>query len=144
MAKSGEDTVTLNATPFIIDCSFLILFLFFFQKFEFSGFPGPIVVTTNCIIEPRRMYKDRIYSINEVGVSGVKHLQNRDFSEVIAQAQSCKGFPRTIEPADYHTVGFNHRAVLPLAGDVIDAVQKGIISRIFLIGGCDGSQFDRK
>jgi hydroxylamine reductase len=113
------------------------------QKFEFSGFPGPIVVTTNCIIEPRRMYKDRIYSINEVGVSGVKHLQNRDFSEVIAQAQSCKGFPRTIEPADYHTVGFNHRAVLPLAGDVIDAVQKGIISRIFLIGGCDGSQFDR-
>jgi hydroxylamine reductase len=34
--------------------------------------------------------------------------------------------------------------VLPLAGEVIDAVQKGVISRIFLIGGCDGSQFDRK
>ncbi len=89
------------------------------------------------------MYRDRIYSINEVGVSGVKHLQNRDFSEVIEKAQSCKGFPKTIEPAGYHTVGFNHRAVLPMAGDVIDAVQKGIISRIFLIGGCDGSQFDR-
>eukprot|EP00569_Conticribra_weissflogii_P006891 CAMPEP_0171329262 /NCGR_PEP_ID=MMETSP0878-20121228/1162_1 /TAXON_ID=67004 /ORGANISM="Thalassiosira weissflogii, Strain CCMP1336" /LENGTH=525 /DNA_ID=CAMNT_0011829223 /DNA_START=543 /DNA_END=2120 /DNA_ORIENTATION=- len=113
------------------------------QKFEFAGFPGPIIVTTNCILEPRRMYRDRIYSINEVGVSGVKHLQNRDFTEVIEKAQSCKGFPKTIEPAGYHTVGFNHRAVLPMAGDVIDAVQKGIISRIFLIGGCDGSQFDR-
>jgi hydroxylamine reductase len=39
--------------------------------------------------------------------------------------------------------GFNHRAVLPLAGDVIEGVKKGDISRIFLIGGCDGSQFDR-
>jgi hydroxylamine reductase len=113
------------------------------QKFEFAGFPGPIIVTTNCIVEPRRMYKDRIYSINEVGVAGVKHLPNRDFSQVIEQAQSCKGFAKTIEPAEHHLVGFNHRAVLPLAGDVIDAVQKGIISRIFLIGGCDGSQFDR-
>jgi len=73
----------------------------------------------------------------------VKHIKDGDFSEVIEQAQSCKGFPRTIDPADYLTVGFNHRAVLPLAGKVIDAVQNGHISRIFLIGGCDGSQFDR-
>uniref|UniRef100_A0A7S2KX37 Hydroxylamine reductase n=1 Tax=Skeletonema marinoi TaxID=267567 RepID=A0A7S2KX37_9STRA len=113
------------------------------QKFEFALFPGPVVVTTNCILEPRRKYKDRLYSINEVGVAGVKHIKDGDFSEVIEQAQSCKGFPRTIDPAEYLTVGFNHRAVLPLAGKVIDAVQNGHISRIFLIGGCDGSQFDR-
>lgn len=75
------------------------------QKFEFSAFPGPIVVTTNCILEPRRSYKNRIYSMNEVGVSGVKHLGERDFSEVIDQAKECKGFPKTIEPAQYHTVG---------------------------------------
>lgn len=74
----------------------------------------------------------------------MKHIKDGDFSEVIEQAQSCKGFPRTVEPADYLTVGFNHRAVLPLAGEVINAVQDGHISRIFLIGGCDGSQFDRK
>ena len=30
-----------------------------------------------------------------------------------------------------------------MAGDIIDAVQKGVISRILLIGGCDGSQFER-
>ena len=90
------------------------------------------------------MYKDRLYSINEVGVAGVKHIQNRDFSDVIAQAQSCKGFPQTIEPADFHTVGYNHRAVLPLAGEIIEAVKAGHLSRIFLIGGCDGSQYDRK
>jgi hydroxylamine reductase len=83
--------------------------------------------------------------MNEVGFDGVQHVgQDRDFSKVIAQAQECKGFPRTVDPADYHTVGFNHRAVLPLAGQVIEAVESGALSRIVLIGGCDGSQWDRK
>jgi hydroxylamine reductase len=115
------------------------------QKFEFAGFPGPIIVTTNCIVEPRRIYKNRIYTMNEVGVDGVKHIgPDRDFSEVIEHAKSMKGFKQTVDPADYHTVGFNHRAVLPLAGQVIEAAKSGALSRIFLIGGCDGSQWDRK
>jgi hydroxylamine reductase len=113
------------------------------QKFEFAGFPGPIIVTTNCIIEPRRNYKNRIYTMNEVGVDGVQHLADRDFSPVIAQALEEKGFPRTIEPATYHTTGFNHRAVLPLADKVLEAAKTGQLSRIFLIGGCDGSQWER-
>ena len=28
------------------------------QKIEFASFPGPIVVTTNCILEPRRAYRN--------------------------------------------------------------------------------------
>mmetsp|Transcript_5084 Transcript_5084/g.12132 ORF Transcript_5084/g.12132 Transcript_5084/m.12132 type:complete len:619 (+) Transcript_5084:69-1925(+) len=114
------------------------------QKFEFASFPGPIVVTTNCILEPRRAYRNRLYTMNEVGVDGVAHIgEDRDFSVVIDQALHMKGFPRTIEPAQYHTVGFNHRAVLPLANQIIEAVQTGVLSRIVLIGGCDGSQWDR-
>lgn len=113
------------------------------QKFEFAAFPGPVVVTTNCVLEPRKMYRDRLYTMNEVGVDGVKHVKDRDFSAVIAQAQACKGFPKTFEPGQFVTVGFNHRAVLPLAGQVLDAAKSGALSRIFLIGGCDGSQWDR-
>jgi hydroxylamine reductase len=114
------------------------------QKFEFAAFPGPIVMTTNCIIEPRRIYKDRIYSMNEVGFDGVKHIgQDRDFSDVIEQAKKAKGFPRTIEPAQFLTIGFNHRVVVPLADKVIEAAKSGDLSRIFLIGGCDGSQWER-
>jgi len=113
------------------------------QKFEFAAFPGPVIVTTNCVLEPRKMYKDRLYTMNEVGVDGVKHVENRDFSKVIEQAQQCKGFPKTFEPGQFVTVGFNHRAVLPLAGKVLDAAKSGALSRIFLIGGCDGSQWDR-
>eukprot|EP00521_Asterionellopsis_glacialis_P013833 CAMPEP_0195302804 /NCGR_PEP_ID=MMETSP0707-20130614/31700_1 /TAXON_ID=33640 /ORGANISM="Asterionellopsis glacialis, Strain CCMP134" /LENGTH=617 /DNA_ID=CAMNT_0040366151 /DNA_START=135 /DNA_END=1988 /DNA_ORIENTATION=+ len=113
------------------------------QKIEFATFPGPIILTSNCIIEPRRAYKDRIYTMNAVGFDGVKHIANRDFSEVIKQAKNEKGFQKTIEPARYRTTGFNHRAVLPLAADIIKAAQDGVLSRIFLIGGCDGTQWDR-
>jgi hydroxylamine reductase len=113
------------------------------QKIEFASFPGPVVVTTNCILEPRRVYKNRLFSINEVGVDDVQHISNRDFSKVIESAKNEKGFPRTIDPPRYHTVGFNHRAVLPLAGDIIEAAKSGALSRIFLIGGCDGSQWER-
>ncbi|KAL3939351.1 MAG: hypothetical protein SGBAC_005909 [Bacillariaceae sp.] len=114
------------------------------QKFEFASFPGPIVVTTNCVLEPRRAYRNRLYTMNEVGVDGVAHIgEDRDFSTVIDQALHMKGFKKTIEPAQYHTVGFNHRAVLPLANQIIEAHKSGVLSRIVLIGGCDGSQWDR-
>ncbi len=115
------------------------------QKFEFATFPGPVIVTTNCVVEPRRAYKTRLYTMNETGVDGVQHIgKDRDFSPVIAQAQEMKGFTRSVNPPLYHTVGFNHRVVLPMAAEIIGAVESGVLSRIILIGGCDGSQWDRK
>lgn len=114
------------------------------QNFEFASFPGPIIVTTNCIVKPRKAYQDRIYTMNEVGYDGVQHIgADRDYSAVIAKAQSCKGFKKTVEPSLSVMTGFNHRAVLPLAGQIIEAAQNGSLSRIFLIGGCDGSQWSR-
>jgi hydroxylamine reductase len=114
------------------------------QNFEFASFPGPVIVTTNCIVKPRRIYQDRIYTMNQVGFDGVKHIDhNRDFSPVIQQALACPGFTRTVEPASYHTTGFNHRAVLPLAKQILLAATSGALSRILLIGGCDGSQWNR-
>jgi hydroxylamine reductase len=113
------------------------------QKIEFASFPGPIVVTTNCILEPRRAYRNRLFTMNEVGIDGVDHVKDRDFTKVIAAARKEKGFPRTIEPARYHTVGYNHRVVIPMVDQIIDAAKSGALSRIFLIGGCDGSQWDR-
>lgn len=113
------------------------------QKIEFASFPGPVVVTTNCILEPRRVYKNRLFTMNEVGIDGVQHVKDRDFSKVIEAAENEKGFPRTIDPAQYHTVGFNHRVLVPMVDQIIDAAKSGALSRIFLIGGCDGSQWER-
>lgn len=48
-------------------------------------------MTTNCIIEPRQSYKDRIFTTGEVGWSGVSHIdgkigQTKDYSAVINKA----------------------------------------------------------
>ena len=44
------------------------------QRIDFAMFPGPVVVTTNCVIEALKSYRDRLYTLNETGVPGVKHL----------------------------------------------------------------------
>ena len=31
-------------------------------------------MTTNCVIEALKSYRDRLYTLNETGVPGVKHL----------------------------------------------------------------------
>lgn len=33
-------------------------------------FPGPILATTNCVLEPPKSYKDRLFTTNEAGLSG--------------------------------------------------------------------------
>eukprot|EP00878_Enallax_costatus_P028172 GHUV01030391.1.p1 GENE.GHUV01030391.1~~GHUV01030391.1.p1 ORF type:complete len:227 (+),score=87.32 GHUV01030391.1:69-683(+) len=42
------------------------------------------------------------------------------------------------------TVGFGHDVVLSVAGQVVDAVKQGKLEHIFVIGGCDGSEPQRK
>lgn len=109
------------------------------QQREFEQFPGPILMTTNCLMKPRDSYKDRIYTLGPVGWEGVKHLgHSRDFSEVIAQAKALPPLPDT----DGKTIltGFHHTPVLAMADKVIDAVKSGAIKHFFLIGGCDGAK----
>jgi hydroxylamine reductase len=113
------------------------------QKVEFQAFPGPVVLTSNCILHPRRQYKNRVYTTNEVAVDGVHHIENQDFAPVIDQALGMTGFERSIEPKHYKEVGYNHRAVLPLTEQIVKAVKSGSLSRIFLIGGCDGTEWSR-
>lgn len=112
------------------------------QRFEFAKFPGPIVMTTNCISEPRPSYNDRIYTAGVTGWPGVKHIEGRDFSEVIKQAQGMEGFPETKAPKEALT-GFGHQATLGVADQVIKAATEGHLKRLVLIGGCDGSEGER-
>ena len=37
------------------------------QKMEFSNFPGAILLTSNCLVEPRPAYRGRIFTTNAVG-----------------------------------------------------------------------------
>lgn len=108
------------------------------QQIDFANFPGPILMTSNCIIEPRPQYRQRIFTTGPVGWPGVRHLEHHNFSTLIQAALALPGFKATA-PEKTITVGFGRHAVLGVAGTVIDAVKAGAIRHFFLIGGCDGA-----
>lgn len=113
------------------------------QQSEFARFPGPIVMTSNCIIDPsREAYDDRIWTRSIVGWPGVKHLEGDDFAPVIAQAQQMQGFPYS-EIEHLITVGFGRQTLLGAADTLIDMVSRGVLRHVFLVGGCDGARGER-
>jgi len=112
------------------------------QADEFNEFPGAILMTSNCIQEPKLNYKQRIFTCGMVAWPGVQHIANQDFSPVIAAALAAPGYAEDGGDEEI-TVGFGHQAVLGVAGTVIDAVKSGAIRRFFLIGGCDGARSGR-
>ncbi|MBJ7220500.1 MULTISPECIES: hydroxylamine reductase [unclassified Brenneria] len=113
------------------------------QQNEFAKFPGAIVMTSNCIIDPNvGNYGDRIWTRSIVGWPGVNHLEGDDFSPVIAQAQRLEGFPYS-EIERRITVGFGRETLLSAADTVIDLVAQKKLRHVFLVGGCDGSREER-
>lgn len=109
------------------------------QRTEFDEFPGPIVMTTNCIMKPKDSYKDRVFTLGLVGWPDVKHIDDRNFAPVIESALAQPGFTADA-PARHITIGFGHNAVMNAAGKVIDLVKEGKIRHFYLIGGCDGAK----
>lgn len=113
------------------------------QQTEFARFPGPIVMTSNCIIDPHPgSYDDRIWTRSIVGWPGVNHLEGDDFTPVINQAQQLAGFPYS-EIEHLITVGFGRQTLLAAADTLIDLVSREKLRHIFLIGGCDGARGER-
>jgi len=108
------------------------------QHTEFAAFPGPILMTSNCLIEPSPTYKNRIFTAGPVGWPGVRHIEGHDFTPVIQVAKAMPGFKEDAEEKTV-TVGFGHHAVLGVADKIIDAVKGGDLRHFFLVGGCDGA-----
>ncbi|MGD8106638.1 hydroxylamine reductase [Pantoea sp. FN0302] len=113
------------------------------QQSEFARFPGPIVMTSNCIIDPNPGdYQQRIWTRSIVGWPGVNHLDGDDFTPVIAQAQTMAGFPWSEIPHEI-TVGFGRRVLLDACDSIIELATQKKLRHVFLIGGCDGSRDKR-
>jgi hydroxylamine reductase len=113
------------------------------QQKEFAAFPGAIVMTSNCIINPNvGNYAGRIYTRSIVGWPGVQHIVGEDFSAAIDKALSLPGFEADETP-HYTMTGFARQALMQAAPAVIEQVKAGNIRHFFLIGGCDGSKEER-
>jgi len=109
------------------------------QQKEFPEFPGPIVMTTNCLQKPKESYLATIYTREMVGWPGAKHIEGDDYSEVVEKALAMPGFPEDEDQGSVK-VGFAHNAVLGVADKVIDAVKSGALKHIYLVAGCDGAK----
>ncbi len=109
------------------------------QTREFREFPGPIVMTTNCIQKPHESYKDRIFTTGLVGWPGVTHIADKDFTPVIEKALEMDGYTEDIDKGSV-MVGFARNTVLSVANKIIEAVKGGKIRHFFLVAGCDGAK----
>ncbi|WP_076407754.1 hydroxylamine reductase [Shewanella sp. UCD-KL12] len=113
------------------------------QQKEFANFPGAVVMTSNCIIDPNvGNYSDRIFTRSIVGWPGVTHLVGDDFTPVIEKALALDGFAYDEIP-HLITIGFARNALMAAAPAVIENVKSGAIKHFFLVGGCDGDKAER-
>jgi len=108
------------------------------QKKEFAAFPGAILMTTNCIQDPKN-YIENIFTTGLVGWPGAVHVSNEDFTPVIERALAMDGFAEDTDKGAV-MVGFARNAVMSVADTVINAVKSGDIRHFFLVGGCDGAK----
>lgn len=113
------------------------------QQKEFANFPGAIVMTSNCLLNPNvGQYADRLFTRSIVGWPGVSHIEGDDFSAAIEAALAAPGFQHD-EIEQMITVGFGRNALMNAAPAVIDQVKQGNIRHFFLVGGCDGDKSER-
>jgi hydroxylamine reductase len=116
------------------------------QQREFDRLPGCILMTTNCLMEPRRSYEDRIFTTGVVGFPEMAHIDEKDgkkdFTPVIEKALELGGWLAD-EPEMRILIGFGRNATLGYANEIIAAVKSGKISHFFLVGGCDGAKAGR-
>ncbi|WP_117235260.1 hydroxylamine reductase [Vibrio maerlii] len=113
------------------------------QQKEFANFPGAIVMTSNCLLNPNvGQYADRLFTRSIVGWPGVAHIEGDDFNQVVECALEQEGFKHD-EIEQMITVGFGRNALMQAAPAVIDEVKAGNIKHFFLVGGCDGDKAER-
>lgn len=108
------------------------------QKTEFEAFDGAILASTNCILEPRESYRDRVFTTRVTAVPGGTRLRGDDFGAVIARARALGPLPERTGPS--LTVGFHQSVILGAAPAILEAVARGEVTRFFVIGGCDGAE----
>jgi hydroxylamine reductase len=109
------------------------------QRKEFDAFPGTILMTTNCIQNPRDTYADNIFATGRVAHPNAIHVDNGEYKAVIDRALAMPGFTDEFDGGSV-MVGFGRNAVLSVAPTIIDAVKSGAIKHFFLVGGCDGAK----
>jgi hydroxylamine reductase len=54
----------------------------------FSKYPVAILGTSNCVLPPRKDYRDKVFTSGVARLTGVPHIDGYDFSQLIEKAKS--------------------------------------------------------
>ena len=110
------------------------------QTTEFEKFNGAILLTTNCLVPPKKSYIHRIFTTGAVGYPGCKRIEEvdgkKDFTPLIELAKTLPP-PTELETGEI-VGGFAHEQVFALSDKVVDAVKSGAIKKFVVMAGCDG------
>jgi len=109
------------------------------QQKEFKGFPGAILMTTNCLQKPTNKYKGNIFTSGPVSWPNVTHIKSDDFSPVIQKALEMPGFSQDKRDKTV-TVGFGRKYFLTLVNNITELVMNRQVNSFFLVAGCDGAK----
>ena len=109
------------------------------QQEDFRNFPGPVLVTGNCVLPPLPEYAPRLFSCGSAHLGGVRHLDEGEYAPLIEAAQALPGFPEDAPDSEPLHTGFGQAALERLAGKLAKLLRSGRVRRLFLIGGCDGT-----
>lgn len=116
------------------------------QGADFEAFPGPIVVTSNCLQKPRESYSHRLFLCPPLRWPGVKSIHRGEFGPVIEAVCAASGFlqDEAEEASQERVTGFggdwlgeHHRA---FASQLREREVPGIL----VVGGCDGHKRSRE
>lgn len=110
------------------------------QQRDFLRFPGPVLVTGNCVMPPLPEYAPRFFTCGTAYIPGTPHLKTGNFSPLIEAAEALPGFPEDTIPRQNLAVGYGKAALERLAGKLAELIRSGKVRRLFLIGGCDSPQ----
>ncbi|MDL0095046.1 hydroxylamine reductase [Campylobacter vicugnae] len=110
----------------------------FDQTNLFNKFGGAILMTTNCIVPLRKSatYSDRLFGYDIASTKGIAHINGDDFTPLINKAlelDDVSGF----DSDEVISTGHHYKAILPMAGEILEAIKSGKIRRFFVIAGCD-------
>ena len=116
----------------------------FDQTRLFNAFGGAILMTTNCIVPLRKSctYGDRLFGYDIAGSEGIVHREGNNFSPLIDKALSLpdvSGF----DSDEMVSTGHHYKSILPLAGEILEALSAKKIRKFFVIAGCDAPGSDR-
>jgi len=87
-------------------------------------------------LKKRSGYANRLFGYKITGIEGIRHIEDDDFGVLIETALELPDVHGFDSDATIET-GHHYLSILDAAPDILDAVQKGLIRRFFVIAGCD-------